>query len=76
MVRVVALKFTPVTGVVTDTVSVANLEPSTLVTRIVVEPFRTAVIRPSESTVATPEEEDDQMTSSLDAVAGDIVGTA
>ena len=76
MVRVVALKFTPVTGVVTDTVSVANLEPSTLVTRIVAEPFRTAVIRPSASTVATPEEEDDQMTSSLDAVAGDIVGTA
>jgi hypothetical protein len=62
-VRVVGLTVTPVTGVTTDTVSVANLPPSTVVTRIVDVPFRTAVIRPSAFTVATLEEELDQVTS-------------
>ena len=62
-VRVVGLTATPVTGVTMDTVSVANLPPSTVVTRIVDVPFRTAVIRPSAFTVATLEEELDQVTS-------------
>lgn len=58
-------KFRPtlVTGVITDTVRVADLFPSTLVARMVVVPFRTAVIRPSASTVATAVEEDDQVRS-------------
>jgi len=61
-VRVVGLTVTAVTGVTTDTVSVADLAPSTVVARIVAVPFRTAVIRPSAFTVATPVEEDDQFT--------------
>ena len=75
-VRVVGLTVTLVTGVTTDTVSVANLAPSTLVARIVDVPFRTAVIIPSASTVATLGDELDQVTSWFVAVAGDIVGTA
>ena len=75
-VRVVGVTVTPVTGVTTDTVSVANLAPSTVVTRIVAVPFRTAVIRPSASTVATDAEELDHVTSWFVAVPGFIVGTA
>lgn len=75
-VRVVGLTATPVTGVTTDIVSVANLAPSTVMARIVVEPFRTAVISPSASTVATEAEELDHVTSWFVAVAGEIVGTA
>jgi len=58
-------KFRPtlVTGVITDTVRVADLFPSTVVPRMVAVPFRTAVITPSASTVATAVEEDDQVTS-------------
>ena len=61
-VRVVGVSVTPVTGVTTDTVSVADLAPSTVVPRIVAVPFLIAVIMPSAFIVATPAEEDDQIT--------------
>lgn len=61
-VRVAGVTTMPVTGVTTDTVSVADLPASTVVPRIVAVPFRTAVISPSASIVATPAEEDDQFT--------------
>lgn len=75
-VRVLGLTVTAVTGVTTDIVSVANLAPSTVVTRIVLVPFRTAVISPSALTVATVAEELDHVTPWFVAVAGEIVGTA
>jgi hypothetical protein len=62
-VRVVRLRFTPVTEVTTDIVSAAEMPPSKLVARILVIPFLKPVIRPYSSTVATRVDELDQLTS-------------
>ena len=74
--RRVLFRLTPLTAVVTVTLQVADLLPSSDLTVMAEVPFPTAVTLPEDVTDATEELEDDQITDLSLAVEGDTVAVS